>query len=183
MPRSSFRTRLAAVLAVPALALTGLLTVGTWSAHAATCRDVDVVFARGTGETPALGILGRPLVSALASSLSGCTVSSYAVDYAASSSQTSAGPGATDMSTHLRTVAAECPGTRFVIGGYSQGATVTDDLRHRVDPRPRGGRPGRQPLRPRVRPWFARRARADQLVQHRLAAAERHRQLGPVGSC
>lgn len=83
------------------------------------------MFARGTGESPGLGIIGRPFVSALTSALSDRTVSSYAVDYAANTSQSSAGPGATDMSNRISSVAAACPGTSFVIGGYSQGATVT----------------------------------------------------------
>lgn len=123
--RSRLSRVLTGALAVPALALTSLVAVGTTPAQAA-CSDIDVVFARGTGETPGLGVLGRPLVSGLQSQLSGYSVSSYAVDYAANSSQTSAGPGATDMSSHVSAVAASCPGTRFVIGGYSQGATVTD---------------------------------------------------------
>lgn len=126
MNRSSLHARIATTLGGSAPALTSLLTLGTTSAHAATRSDVDVVFARGTGEATGLGVLGRPLVSALTTQLSGYSVSSYAVDYAANSSQTSAGPGATDMSSHVSSVAAACPGTRFVIGGYSQGATVTD---------------------------------------------------------
>ncbi|MBM6406090.1 cutinase family protein [Phycicoccus sp. CSK15P-2] len=99
---------------------------GLPSAAAADCSDVDIVFARGTGELPGLGFVGRPFASELTSRLSGYSVSTYAVDYAANSSQTSAGPGATDMSNHIREVASACPSTRFVIGGYSQGATVTD---------------------------------------------------------
>ncbi|MER7006207.1 cutinase family protein [Dactylosporangium sp. NPDC000555] len=87
---------------------------------------MEVVFARGTGELPGLGVLGTPLVTAIRSALPGRTVDAYAVNYAAEASQASAGPGATDMSRHVSTVAAACPGTRFVIGGYSQGATVTD---------------------------------------------------------
>ncbi|MFG2043448.1 cutinase family protein [Dactylosporangium sp. NPDC048998] len=94
--------------------------------HTGNCADVEVVFARGTGELPGLGVLGTPLVSAIRSALPGRTVNAYAVNYAADASQASAGPGATDMSQHVSTVAAACPGTRFVIGGYSQGATVTD---------------------------------------------------------
>ena len=93
---------------------------------AVACSDIDVVFARGTGERPGVGFVGGPFVRALTSELSGRTVSTYAVDYAANTSQTSAGPGATDMSRHIRQVASSCPSTRFVIGGYSQGATVTD---------------------------------------------------------
>jgi cutinase len=95
-------------------------------AAAGDCADVQVIFARGTGERPGLGILGGPLVRALSQELAGQTVGSTAVDYAAAASQRSAGPGATEMTRQLTAQAADCPGTRFVIGGYSQGATVTD---------------------------------------------------------
>ncbi|WP_205706856.1 cutinase [Kineococcus vitellinus] len=125
MLRTPLPRRLATAAAAIA-ATGGALLAGSAPASAATCSDVDVVFARGTGETPGLGITGTPFVRALTSELSDRTVSSYAVDYAANSSQTSAGPGATDMSAHVREVAANCPSTRFVLGGYSQGATVTD---------------------------------------------------------
>jgi cutinase len=117
--------RLASAAAVVAATGAALLA-GSSPAAAATCSDVDVVFARGTGETPGLGITGTPFVRALTAELSDRTVTSYAVDYAANSSQTSAGPGATDVSAHVSQVAASCPSTRFVLGGYSQGATVTD---------------------------------------------------------
>lgn len=115
---------------VAALALATTLTGGVVAATSATaatgCSDVEVVFARGTGERAGLGVLGTPLVRAIQAELPGRTVSSYAVDYAANSAQTSAGPGATDMTRRVVARAAACPGTRFVIGGYSQGATVTD---------------------------------------------------------
>jgi cutinase len=90
------------------------------------CPDVELVFARGTGEPQGLGIVGRPLASALAAELPGRTVGSFAVVYAAASNQASAGPGATNMSRHIQEVAQSCPDTQFVIGGYSQGASVTD---------------------------------------------------------
>ncbi|KAK1931741.1 putative cutinase cut3 [Phytophthora citrophthora] len=92
----------------------------------AECSDVHVVFARGSGEMQGLGICGEPLVSGITSDLSGMSVSSYAVSYLASMDQTSAGPGATDMTNHVVSVAQECPNTVFVLGGYSQGASVTD---------------------------------------------------------
>ncbi|EEY60106.1 cutinase, putative [Phytophthora infestans T30-4] len=92
----------------------------------AQCSDVHVVFARGSGEMPGLGICGEPLVSGITSNLGGMSVSSYAVSYLASMDQTSAGPGATDMTNHVVSIAQECPNTVFVLGGYSQGASVTD---------------------------------------------------------
>ncbi|GAA3282502.1 cutinase family protein [Dactylosporangium vinaceum] len=99
---------------------------GGSASAAAGCADVEVVFARGTGERPGLGIVGTPLVRAIGAGLAGRTVVSHAVDYAADASQAAAGPGATEMSGHVAATAAGCPGTRFVLGGYSQGATVTD---------------------------------------------------------
>jgi cutinase len=85
-----------------------------------------VVFARGTGEPAGLGQVGTPFLRALTADLPGKTVTSYAVNYAADELQTSTGPGATDMSDHIISTATQCPGTTFVIGGYSQGASVTD---------------------------------------------------------
>lgn len=92
----------------------------------AGCAAVEVVFARGSGELPGLGITGGPFVTSLTADLAGTSVNSYAVNYAADLAQTSAGPGATDMSNHVTSVAAKCPNTKFVLGGYSQGASVTD---------------------------------------------------------
>ncbi|MBT1191491.1 cutinase family protein [Rhodococcus kroppenstedtii] len=93
-------------------------------ADAAPCTDVDISFARGTGEFPGFGITGRPFVDSLVTKLGGRSVSTYAVNYAADVSQASAGPGSRDLVAHLTSVASACPSTRFVIGGYSQGATV-----------------------------------------------------------
>ncbi|MFG1606476.1 cutinase family protein [Actinoplanes sp. NPDC049265] len=90
------------------------------------CSDVELVFARGTGEPQGLGIVGRPLAQALAGELPGQNVGSFAVVYAAAADQASAGPGATNMTQHIEQVAQSCPDTQFVIGGYSQGASVTD---------------------------------------------------------
>ncbi|KAG3172446.1 hypothetical protein PI126_g1353 [Phytophthora idaei] len=88
-----------------------LLLANSANLVSADCSDVHVVFARGSGEMAGLGICGEPLVSGITSDLSGMSVSSYAVSYLASMDQTSAGPGATDMTNH------SC---------YSQGASVTD---------------------------------------------------------
>ncbi|KAG7401528.1 hypothetical protein PHYBOEH_000586 [Phytophthora boehmeriae] len=92
----------------------------------AQCSDVHIVFARGSGEMPGLGICGSPLVQGITSNLPGMSVTSYAVQYMASMDQLSAGPGATDMTNHVVSVAQQCPNTVFVLGGYSQGGSVTD---------------------------------------------------------
>ncbi|MHC3470759.1 cutinase family protein [Streptomyces sp. 7R007] len=119
------RLTLVSLAGVGALGAAGIYLLPSM-ASAAPCSDVEVVFARGTGEAPGLGITGTPLVSDIKSGLPGKTVSSYAVAYAANFSQTSAGPGATDMTRRVTSVAAECPNTSFVLGGYSQGGSVTD---------------------------------------------------------
>ncbi|MER5197625.1 cutinase family protein [Streptomyces sp. NPDC002755] len=119
------RVTLVSLVGVAALGAAGLTLLPSL-ASAAPCSDVEVVFARGTGEAPGLGIVGTPLVRNIKSALPGKSVSSYAVDYAANFSQSSAGPGATDMTDRVRSTAANCPGTSFVLGGYSQGGSVTD---------------------------------------------------------
>lgn len=70
--------------------------------------------------------MGGPFTQALAAALPGTEVRATAVDYAADISQASAGAGSADMTQRLSATAAQCAETRFVIGGYSQGATVTD---------------------------------------------------------
>jgi cutinase len=111
---------------VPITRPTQTTGTGTNPGSPAGCADVEVVFARGSGELPGLGITGTPFVNSLKSDLAGKTVNAYAVNYAADVAQTSAGPGATDMTNHVTSVAAKCPNTKFVLGGYSQGASVTD---------------------------------------------------------
>lgn len=109
---------LGAVAAIGALAST--------SSASAACSDVEVIFARGSGELPGLGIVGAPFGDQVKRNLPGMTVSVWAVNYAADVAQTSAGPGATALTNHITQVAQECPETQFVLGGYSQGASVVD---------------------------------------------------------
>jgi cutinase len=106
----------------------GTLTEGTQASGA--CPDVDVVFARGTGEHQddhqGLASVGQPFVDALTKQLPGKTVQAYGVQFQADYAQVSTIAGANDMENHVKTVAARCPHTKFVLGGYSQGASVVD---------------------------------------------------------
>jgi cutinase len=124
-----FRTRRAAVLMATASAVcaTGSLLSVAAPASAATCSDVDLVFARGTGEPQGPSVLQRGTLSALQGGLSGKTVNNYSVVYPAGSDQ-NAQPGATDMVNRVKSVSANCPNTKFVLGGYSQGGTFGNPL-------------------------------------------------------
>ncbi|MFD3702704.1 cutinase family protein [Nocardia sp. NPDC058658] len=102
------------------------------SATAAPCSDVEVVFARGTAEPGgALGLTGLSFVEALRANAGGRSVGSYGVDYPASSDFAdrlgfahTVLQGIDDAQRRVEYVATNCPGTRIVLGGYSQGAAV-----------------------------------------------------------
>jgi cutinase len=97
------------------------------TASADQCPAVEIVFARGTTEPPGVGGVGQAFVDSLRSQLSGRSVGVYAVDYPASRDFDNSTPaGANAASSHIQSMAANCPSTRMVLGGYSQGAAVID---------------------------------------------------------
>jgi cutinase len=101
------------------------------AAFAQPCPDVEVVFARGTSEPPGVGGVGQAFVDALGSRTGGKSVNVYPVNYAASS-DFGAGidfartfvDGIRDAGAHVESTAANCPNTRIVLGGFSQGAAL-----------------------------------------------------------
>jgi cutinase len=119
-------------LAAAAFAAVGLLTAPATlprtapgavpTAWGAPCPEVEVIFARGREESPGAGPIGNALVNALRSK-TGKSIDLYAVDYPA---DTEIDDGADDMSRRIQDMAARCPDTRLVLGGYSLGAAVTD---------------------------------------------------------
>jgi cutinase len=126
MSAFSLSRRVVAAVWVAVAVATAGATARAAPAAAATCTDIHVVFARGTADLPPLGIVGGPFVDAVRANSLGRSVSAYGVNYAASIDQSSAGPGATDMTNHTVQYARDCPNSRIVLGGYSQGASVTD---------------------------------------------------------
>lgn len=100
---------------------------GVPAASADPCSDIAVVFARGTHQEPGLGNMGQAFVDSLTSKVGGRTVDVYAVDYPANDDyHVSAPAGANDATAHINSLVANCPKTKIVLGGYSQGATVID---------------------------------------------------------
>jgi len=115
----------------------GSAVVTTWTtlcgpvaitpALAAPCSDVEVVFARATTEPPGVGQVGQAFVDSLRSQVGGRSVAVYPVDFPASEDfANSASTGADDARAHVQSTVTNCPNTRIVLGGYSQGALTID---------------------------------------------------------
>ena len=97
-------------------------------APASSCPDIEVIFARGTDDTPGLGTPGTAFVNALRPMVGGRTLTAYAVDYPASYDFLAAADGAYDATNRIAMMSQQCPSTKLVLGGYSQGAAVVDML-------------------------------------------------------
>ncbi len=95
-------------------------------ARAQSCPDIEVVFARGTDEAAGLGRVGQAFVDSLRGRVGGRSVGAYAVNYPATFDFLQVAAGANDASGHIQYMIANCPNTRLVLGGYSQGAAVVD---------------------------------------------------------
>ena len=109
----------------------GLLGAPVPAASAQPCSDVEVIFARGSGEPPGVGGVGQSFIDALRSDAGAKSISVYPVNYVASTdfnnptafAQTVV-DGIRDAGAHVQATAAACPDTRIVLRGYSQGAAV-----------------------------------------------------------
>jgi cutinase len=100
--------------------------MGTASAEP-PCSDVEVIFARGTSEAPGIGRVGVALADSIRAQ-SGLNVSTYGVIYPATYDFFGAADGARDATNRIALMSQQCPNTRIVLGGYSQGAAVVDML-------------------------------------------------------
>ncbi|MDT5206068.1 MAG: cutinase [Mycobacterium sp.] len=106
------------------------------TAAADDCPNAEVVFARGTGEPVGPGGPGQAFYDSLTSQLPGKTITLYPVNYPSTTDYVnSAHAGADDAVAHVQGTAANCPNTKIVLGGYSQGAAVMDLTTHRLSPR------------------------------------------------
>src|ERR1700756_5537833 len=100
------------------------------AASADPCPDVEVVFARGSGEPPGVCGVGGSFSGALREEMGGRSLGVYPVNYQASTDFSNPDfpvtviDGIRDAGSHIESMAANCPKTREVLGGYSQGAAV-----------------------------------------------------------
>ena len=128
--------------AVVITAWAGMTSAPVPAASAAPCPNVEVVFARGTGEPPGVGGIGQAFVDALGSRVGGRSVGVYPVNYEASSDfnggvdfAKTVVDGIRDAGTHIESTASNCPDTKVVLGGYSQGAAVAGFVTSAVVPK------------------------------------------------
>ncbi|WP_343601577.1 cutinase family protein [Mycobacterium sp.] len=128
--------QLASVARIAGVALIlGVTPLSCSSASADPCPVDEVVFARGTGEPPGLGLVGQAFVDSLQSHVPGRSIAVYPVNYpAANDYATSASAGADDVSAHVQDIVGRCPNTKTVLGGYSQGASVIELATDRMPP-------------------------------------------------
>jgi cutinase len=94
------------------------------SAAAEPCPDAQVVFARGTGEPEGVGPTGQAFVDNLRGREAGKSVDVYAVNYPASNEWATGVDGIRDAGAHIVSMSHDCPKTKMVLGGFSQGAAV-----------------------------------------------------------
>lgn len=139
--------RLVSVSLVVSAWVGALLTLSTpvWGQP---CSDIEVIYARGTGSPPGVGWIGQAFIDSLRNKVGGRSVGVYAVNYPATIdfAQSSAA-GANDARARIESVAANCPDTRIVLGGTSQGAGVITLITADVPPM-RGVAPA--PIRPDI---------------------------------
>ncbi|MGZ5363579.1 MAG: cutinase family protein [Mycobacterium sp.] len=119
------------LLGVAVTSAAALLIAPVPFATAQGCPDVEVVFARGTGEPPGVGGVGQAFVDAVRAQAGPRSVNVYPVNYAASGDfgdriafARTVVDGIRDAGLHIEATAANCPDTKIVLGGFSQGAAL-----------------------------------------------------------
>ena len=121
----------AAALAVAALTASPVPYAAAQPPPPPACPDVQVVFARGTGEQVGVGGVGQSFVDALRAQAAPRSVDVYPVNYLASGDfnnriefARTVVDGIRDAANKVQSTAAVCPDTDIVLSGFSQGAAV-----------------------------------------------------------
>ena len=133
--------RIARFLGVAILTTSAMLSAPIPCASAQPCPDVEAIFARGTAEPPGVGGIGQAFVDALRSQVGDRSLGVYPVNYPASADfaggiqfAATVVEGIRDAAAHVQATAANCPKTRMVLGGFSQGAVVAGFVTSAVVP-------------------------------------------------
>ena len=87
------------------------------SASAQPCPDVEVVFARGTGDPPGVGPTGQAFVDALRPQVGEKSLDVYPVNYPATDQWATGVDEVRDAGAHVVSPAGSCPKTQMVLGG------------------------------------------------------------------
>ncbi|KAJ0417597.1 cutinase-domain-containing protein [Aspergillus carlsbadensis] len=90
------------------------------------CKELTFIFARGTTEMGNMGTVVGPKVGSELDSLTGGKVAIQGVDYPASAAGNAqlGAAGGPEMASLVEQALKQCPDTKVVLGGYSQGAMV-----------------------------------------------------------
>ncbi|KAJ7687705.1 cutinase-domain-containing protein [Mycena rosella] len=117
-----------AIAAFPVPEITAAADSDTENQLSGPCRNVTFIFARGTNEDGNVGArVGPPLIADLRAALGTDGIAAQGVDYDASVLGYLEGgspSGITTMTGLINTAAKQCPDTKIVISGYSQGAQL-----------------------------------------------------------
>ncbi|KAL6712699.1 hypothetical protein ACN47E_000576 [Coniothyrium glycines] len=91
------------------------------------CADITVIYARGTGEGGNVGtVSGPPMFKAIRSKLGSNRILVQGVTYPASAAGNAnlGGDGGKIMAMLVSTAINQCPSSKIIVSGYSQGAMV-----------------------------------------------------------
>ncbi|WP_461479932.1 cutinase family protein [Mycobacterium sp. HUMS_1102779] len=113
-----------AVVAASGLSASVLTSSAVPLAAAQGCPDVQVVAARGTGEDPGPGPTVQAFIDNLRPRVAGKSFDVYSVNYPASDQWDTGVEGVKDAGAHVLSMAHQCPNTKMVLSGYSQGAAI-----------------------------------------------------------
>ncbi|KAJ5390157.1 uncharacterized protein N7496_001225 [Penicillium cataractarum] len=100
----------------------------------ASCKELTFIFARGSDELGNMGSVVGPPVATQLKSLTGNKVNVQGVTYAATAESNVAlgANGGPIMANLVETALKQCPDTKVVLGGYSQGSMVVHNAASRL---------------------------------------------------
>ncbi|KAF7596949.1 hypothetical protein BBP40_011315 [Aspergillus hancockii] len=98
------------------------------------CQELTFIFARGTTELGNMGSVVGPPVANQLGSLTGNKVTVQGVDYPADAAGNAmmGASGGPKMAELIQQAKKQCPDTKVVLGGYSQGAMVVHNAASKV---------------------------------------------------